>query len=525
MQNVTTKAAAGRGFKYYYVVLFTFSLLIVIQPVYANNDNEQAPVIENQLGQKSKQELLDIMERLVAQHPEIRKELLEQQNKQPQEGTVSVAKEPKEAAKQQEEEQQPSWVPKVLGLQFNGVYQNVPGFHSPYAGDNSFRTDEGRGHDITHIYGVYLGSQLASTLQAYLDLEMAKGSGVGKGVGLGGVPNGDVLRTGSANLGTGPYVARAYLRYFYTLSDETEKAERGIDQLPGNEPVKRIDIKAGKMSAADDFDQNRYANNTRTQFLNISFINNTAWDYAADTRGYSYGFSVALVQPKWRLALGAYMVPNTANGATFDRQIEKAQGTNLELTLKPNDAGTVIRLLTYLNRARMGNYDDALAIGQAMAAVPSVLVNETAGRTKYGFGLNFEQPIADDGETGIFGRIGWNDGHNETFCYAEVDRHLSLGAQASGVHWGRKEDRVGIAYAVQGLSSEHKEYLAAGGLGMVLGDGRLNYAYEQVLEAYYRVQIGKYLQVSPDFQYIQNPGYNRDRGPAAVYSMRFRMSY
>jgi hypothetical protein len=525
MENVATKAATGRDFKYYYVVLFTFSLLTVLQPAYADSDNEQAPLIENQLGQKSRQELLDIMERLVAQHPEIRKELLEQQNKQPQEATASVAKESKEAVKQQEEDQQPSWVPKVLGLQFNGIYQNVPGFHSPYAGDFSLRTDGGRGHNITHIYGVYLGSQLAPTLQAYLDIEMAKGSGVSKGLGLGGVTNGDVLRVGSENLGTGPYVARAYLRYFYPLSAETEKAERGIDQLPGNEPVKRIDFKAGKMSAADDFDQNRYANSTRTQFLNISFINNTAWDFAADTRGYSYGFVVALLQPKWRLAFGSYMVPTLANGATFDRQIEKAQGSNLELTLKPNDAGTVIRLLTYLNRARMGNYEDALSIGQATSTVPSVLANETEGRTKYGFGLNFEQPIADDGETGVFGRIGWNDGHNETFCYAEVDRHLSLGTQLSGVHWGRKEDRIGVAYAVHGLSSQHKDYLAAGGLGMVLGDGRLNYGYENILETYYRVQVNKYAQVSPDLQYIANPGYNRDRGPAAVISMRVRLSY
>jgi high affinity Mn2+ porin len=525
MEKMATRATVGRGFKLSYAVFFTFILFTIIQPAYADNDSDQSPVIENQLGQKTKQELLNIMERLVARHPEISKELLEQQNNQQQEDPTSVAKEHKEAAKQKEEKQQPSWIPKVLGLQFNGVYQNVPGFHSPYAGDNSFRTDGGRGHDITHIYGIYLGSQLASTLQAYLDIEMAKGSGLGKGVGLGGVPNGDVLRVGSVDLGTGPYVARAYLRYFYPLSAETEKVERGVDQLPGNEPVKRIDIKAGKMSAADDFDQNRYANNTRTQFLNTSFINNTAWDYAADTRGYSYGFVASLVQPKWKLALGAYMVPNTANGATFDRQIEKAQGSNLELTLKPNETGTVIRLLTYLNRARMGNYDDALALGQATSIVPSVLANETEGRSKYGVGLNFEQPIADDGETGIFGRIGWNDGHNETFCYAEVDRHFSLGAQISGVHWWRKEDRVGIAYAIQGLSSEHKEYLATGGLGMVLGDGRLNYGYENIVETYYRVQVNKYAQVSPDFQYIKNPGYNRDRGSVTVYSMRLRLSY
>ena len=425
---------------------------------------------------------------------------------------------------EQKKEELPSWTPKLLGLQFNGIYQNVPGFHSPYAGDHSFRTDEGLGHNITHIYGLYLGSQLAPTLQAYIDIEMAKGSGVSKGQGLGGYVNGDVIRVGSVDLGTGPYIARAYLRYFYPLSAETEKVERAMDQLPGNEPVNRFEIKAGKMSPSDDFDLNRYANNTRTQFFNYAFIYNPAWDEASDTRGYSYGIVAALVHPKWRLAFGLYMMPTSANGSTIDTQISKAQGSNLELTVKPNDLGTVIRLLTYVNQARMGNYDEASATGRDTSSIPDVGADEKPGRTKYGVGLNFEQPLADDGETGLFGRIGWNDGHNENFCYTEVDQHLSLGTQLSGVHWGRREDRFGIGYAVNGLSTQHKNYLATGGLGMLIGDGGLSYGLEQVFEAYYRVQIGKYAQVSPDFQYIANPGYNLDRGPVKVYSMHLRVS-
>jgi len=435
---------------------------------------------------------------------------------------------PEQQQDQQQDQQQarlPLWFPKVLGLQFNGIYQNVPGFNSPYEGAHSFRTDEGQGHNITHVYGVYLGSQLAPTLQVYLDSEMAKGSGVSKGLGLGGYVNGDVIRVGSGDLGTGPYIARAYLRYFSPLSAETEKVERAMDQLPGEEPVKRFEIKAGKMAPSDDFDLNRYANNTRTQFFNYAFLYNPAWDEASDTRGYSWGFVTALVEPKWRLAFGLYMMPTVANGHIFDAQIFKAQGSNLELTLKPNDSGTVIRVLSYLNQGNMGNYDEALAVGYETNSTPSVSADEKPGRTKYGFGLNFEQPLADDGETGLFGRIGWNDGHNENFCYTEVDRTLSLGTQVSGIHWGRSEDRVGIAYAVNGISTQHKDYLAAGGLGFIIGDGKLNYGLEQIFEIYYRVQIGKYVQVSPDFQHVINPGYNRDRGPANVYSMRLRMSY
>ena len=506
---------------FFVIILFTIS-----QSAYADTDSGQSALDETQLGQKSKQELLDIMQRILTQHPEIKKELSEQQKDPPAvvpEKAVETA--PAEQQPEQKPEGQATWIPKLLGMQFNGIYQNVPGVHSPYEGAHSFTTEGGEGHNITHIYGAYIGSQILTSLQAYVDIEMAKGSGVSKGQGLGGYANGDVIRTGSVDLGAGPYVARAYLRYYYALSSETEKMERGQDQLPGDEPISRLEIKAGELSVADDFDLNSYADNTRTQFLNYSFINNTAWDYAGDTRGYSYGFVISLFQPKWRFSFGSYQMPTFANGNIFDEHILQAQGSNLELTLKPDDVGTVIRLLTYLNQGRMGNYSDAIAIGNATSSVPDVRADEKPGRTKYGFGLNFEQPLTDNGETGLFGRLGWNDGHNETFVYTEVDREASLGVQISGIHWWRDEDHLGIAYAVDGLSSEHRDYLADGGLGMLLGDGKLNYGLERILETYYRIQIGKYVQISPDFQYIIDPGYNRDRGPAAVYSMRVRLSY
>ncbi|MBF0458637.1 MAG: carbohydrate porin [Nitrospirae bacterium] len=423
------------------------------------------------------------------------------------------------------QDQLPLWFPRLLGLQFNGIYQNVPGLRSPYAGQNSFNTDGVFGHDLTHIYGIYLGGQLAPALQFYFDYEMAKGEGVSGGHGLGGYTNGDVIRVGAADIGSGPYVARAYFRYIVPLGDETEKVERAPDQLAGSEYINRLEIKLGKMSPSDDFDLNRYANNTRTQFLNYAFMYNPAWDEATDTRGYSYGVMAAIVQPKWRLALGFYMMPAYANGARMDTQVFQAQGSNLEFSFKPNDYGTVIRVLTYLNRARMGNYNEAAAVGRNTASTPDVFADEKRQRTKYGFGVNLEQPLADDGQTGLFGRLGWNDGHNENFCYAEVDQHLSVGTELSGTHWGRAEDRAGMAYAVQGISKEHRDYLAAGGLGMLLGDGALNYGPEQILELYYRVQIGKFVQITPDYQFIANPGYNRDRGPASVIAMRLRVSY
>ncbi|MDR3579457.1 MAG: carbohydrate porin [Oryzomonas sp.] len=420
----------------------------------------------------------------------------------------------------------PDWFPKLLGGQFNGVYQNVPPFHSPYVGPNSFTPTRGQDwRDSTQTYGVYLGSQITSTLQAYLDVELFRGNGVSDGVGLAGNVNGDVVRAGSSNLPKSPYVARMYLRYYIPLSSETEKVERAMDQLPGDQPVSRWEVKAGRLALTDDFDQNRYANNNRTQFLNYDFLFNTSWDYAADTRGYSYGITTALYQPRWRLALGVFMEPNTVNGAVYDWMNTQELGYNLELTLKPNNAGTVVRLLTYFNEARMGDYNAALALGQSTSSVPSLLNVEKQGGTKYGFAVNFEQPLADEGETGIFGRLGWNDGTHETWAYVESDRHASLGGQINGVHWGRKEDCIGLAYGISGLSTQHKDYLKAKGIGMLLGDDGLNYGLEQVFEAYYRVQLGPYVQITPDFQLIQNPGFNKDRGPAEVYGLRTHVSF
>jgi hypothetical protein len=417
----------------------------------------------------------------------------------------------------------PSWAPKLLGAQATGIYQYMPTFNNPYEGSKSLTYDSGLGRQLTQTYGVYFGSQLTDYLQAYLDVEMFRGKGISEGLGLGGYTNGDVIRAGPANLGEDPYLARLYLRYLIPLSEETEIAERGMDQLPSREPTSKIEIKAGKMAPTDNMDWNRYANNQRTQFFNYAFLFNTAWDYASDTRGYSYGISVAVVHPSWRLAWGSYMTPTTSNGYYMDKQIYRARGDNIELTLRPNEFGTVISFLAYLNWGRMGDYGEALALAKATSTTPDVHANEKPGHIKYGFGINLEQPLADNGETGLFARAGWSDGHTSAWSYTEVDQHLSAGLQVSGVHWRRTEDRFGIGYSIQGLSVPHRDYLAAGGIGMLIGDGNLNYGNEQIFEVYYRIQLGRFVQLTPDFQYIWNPGFNRDRGPVTVYGLRLRI--
>lgn len=428
------------------------------------------------------------------------------------------------AEREPDSEWPPAWWPQVLGGQVTVIDQRVLPFHSPYADVNSFKANGDE--QISHSYGFYLGAQITPSLQAYLDTEMIRGAGISRATGLGGFTNGEVIRQGSVDLGENPYIARGYLRYVVPLDTETRIVRREMDHVPGQESVRRLEFRVGKLAVTDTFDLNRYANSARTQFMNWALSNNTAWDFAADTRGYTNGVEAAWVTPRWGLRVGSYQMPTRANGNVFDEDVLHARGDNLELTIAPNESGTVIRLLSYVNQGRMGVYRHALRhAAETGETPPSISEDDRPGRLKYGFGLNVEQPLADEGETGLFLRLGWNDGRTEDFAFTEVDRALSAGAQLSGIHWGRPEDRVGIGYVVHWLSPAHRAYLAAGGSGFMLGDGRLDYAPEQILETYYRWQVFRYAQAGPDFQFIQNPGYNQDRGPAYVVSFRVRLAF
>jgi hypothetical protein len=416
------------------------------------------------------------------------------------------------------------WHPYLLGTQVNVIGQDLRPMRSPYEGPNSLAA---RGDSkISHAYGVYGGVDAGHGVQAYLDVEMVRGKGISRVVGLAGPTNGDVLRQGTVDLGSGPYVARAFVRYTRSFSGRLrDTLNAGPDQIPGTLSSERLEITAGKFAVSDLFDINRYANSTRLQFLNWSLFQNTAWDFAADTRGYSNGVAIAWVHPVWTIRAGSFQMPKQANGNVFDSDLLRARGDQAELILTIPRTGTTGRILGYVNHARMGNYAEALAIGASLRQPPDIAANDRSGREKYGFGLNLEQPLTDEGETGVFARFGWNDGKNESFAFTEVDRHLSAGAQISGVHWGRANDRIGLAGVREGIVPVHRTYLAAGGVGFLLGDGRLAYGPEQILEGYYRLQTGRYLQLSSDLQSIRNPGYNRDRGPALVGSLRANFRY
>lgn len=414
--------------------------------------------------------------------------------------------------------------PFFLGAQATLIGQHLSPFSSPYSGPHSF-TGSGDAQ-LSQSYGLYLGYGVTKRLQFYLDIEMVRGGGIGQVVGLGGPTNGDVLRQGSADLGEDPYVARAFVRYLVPLGGSAlDTIARAQDLVPLVVPSARLELTAGRLALSDVIDLNRYANSTRVQFMDWGLFNNTAWDFAADTRGYTNGFVIAWLHPIWALRLGVFMMPTYANGNVLDTDIRQAHGDNLELTVTPNGGWIVMRFLAYVNHARMGRYSVAIDSAESSGMPPNIVADDAPGRRKTGFGLNAELPLADGGATGLFLRAGWNDGTRESFAYAESDASLSAGLQASGLRWGRPLDVAGVALMGNGLSGVHREYLALGGLGFMLGDGRLSYAPEGVVEAYYLLQLGTLVQVSPDLQFIANPGYNRDRGPAFVQSLRLRVAY
>jgi high affinity Mn2+ porin len=420
--------------------------------------------------------------------------------------------------------------PMLLGAQYSFIEQWQSDLTSPYAGPLSLHPDGDR--QGTHTIGFYTGWAPAPWVQLYFDTEKFMGAGVSGATGLGGLTNGDVIRAGVSGLKKQFYVARAYARFMLPLSGSgLTTVARGQDQLPGTEADRRLELKVGQMAVPDDFDRNRYAGSARTEFLNWSLWQNTAWDYAADTRGYTDGVMAAYISPTWSLRYGIYRMPLFANGQTMET-LNRANEQDLELTLSPPPLGTVVRLLAFRNTARMGDYAQALAAAAATGTVPDVAADAENGRHKTGYGLNLEQPLADGGDSGVFMRWGWNDGHTEDFAFTEVDRLASAGGQLSGVHWQRSDDRLGVGLAIEGLSAAHREYLEAGGCGFLLCDARLDYTPEHVFEAYYRASwtlgygpVAMRVQLSPDFQYIQNPGFNQDRGPVRFYALRLHLEY
>jgi carbohydrate-selective porin OprB len=324
-----------------------------------------------------------------------------------------------------------------------------------------------------------------------------------------------------------PYLAQFMLRQIIPLSGEHEDSDRDELNLATSLPVRRIDMRVGKFDMEDFFDLNTWGSDSHLQFLNWTVDGNGAYDYAADTRGYTDGVLVEYDDHWWTVRFAEAMMPKTANGRYLDADIARARAENLELEARgkriAHRSGTV-RLLSYLNHGNMGNYEDSIReFLDGKSPTPEIIATRQQGRHKYGFGLNFEQEITP--QVGIFGRLGWSDGRNESFAYSEDDRTVEFGGLAQGSLWHRKNDRAGVALVGNGIVAAHQQYLALGGLGFVLGDGALTYGHERIAEAFYTAHLWRGFFASYDFQRIDNPGYNQARGPVAVSTLRFHTDF
>jgi high affinity Mn2+ porin len=393
--------------------------------------------------------------------------------------------------------------------QFTGIAQYHGSFHADYSGQNSLSSEPESPFSVTST--LYLGVRLWEGGELYVNPEMSGGSGFSLTRGVAGFPNGEVYRVDDVKPKV--FLARAFLRQRFRLSDShVESLVSDLNQIAGEVPSSRLDVTAGKFSLTDVFDDNVYSHDPRTQFMNWALWAPGAWDYAADTRGYNWGIAMQLVLPRWALNFAAVLVPTTANGPNFDPHVGEAHSLNLELVKPFNLIAMTGRLhvIGFWNQANMGSYQEAINDAKASGEAPDLL-HTRSYRSKFGAALGLEQPLSD--AVGLFARLSWNDGATETWAFTEIDRSAHVGALIRGHAWNRSDDNIGIAYVANALSIDHSDYLSMGGYGFIIGDGRLNYNLEQIVECFYSARLFPSFWLSLDNQLIINPAYNKDRGP------------
>jgi high affinity Mn2+ porin len=406
--------------------------------------------------------------------------------------------------------------------QINFVFQAHPDFHALYSGTNSLSARAE--HATSRVLTLYTGYQLGNHTEALFDLESAGGRGISDALGMAGFTNVDVVRNPS--LGSKPYVARAMLHQVFALSGKNEDdSERTPISILPKLPERRFELRVGKMSMADYFDVNSVGSDSHLQFLNWTAVNDGAYDYAADTRGYTVAAMAEYHDHNWGVRFAEALMPKVANGPKLDFNLARARSENIEIEFRPElqkERKTAIRLLSFINHANMGSYREAVqAFLSGIDPQPSIEAHRKQGRIKYGFGLNAEQEITKT--IRVFGRLGWNEGQNESFAYTEVDQGVEAGADWRLEQWRRSNDKIGVAVISNGISRLHQLYLALGGNGFLLGDGRLTYGREDILETYYNAHVWRGVYFSPEVQWAAHPGYNKDRGPVVVPGLRLHV--
>jgi len=400
------------------------------------------------------------------------------------------------------------------------VNQSKLSFSAPYSGGNSLSTESENRTSITST--LYLGARLWKGASFFLNPEIAGGSGLSSVLGLASATNGETFRIGSAEPKI--YIARLFYRQVFEvkLKNNPERYiinSSDLNQIHEKSPTAYFAYTIGTVSIADYFDDNKYSHDPRTQFMSWGLMSNGAYDYAANTRGYTPSVVLEYVTPAHEFRYGLSLLPKIANGNDMEWDISKSSAHVLEYThrYKIKKREGALRILSFLNTTRMGNYRESIAISPIQPDINSV---RQFGNIKFGFAINAEQEFSND--IGGFLRASWNDGNNETWAFTEIDHSFSTGISIKGAKWKRPKDVLGIAYVASGISNPHREYLAAGGKGFMLGDGSLNYALEHLTEINYSTEIiPSHFYVSGVYQMIVNPGYNIDRmGPVNVFSLR-----
>ena len=390
---------------------------------------------------------------------------------------------------------------------------------APYTGTNSLTNTDETASTVTAT--IFWGTKLWGGAALYINPEIAGGKGISSAKGIAGFVNGEAFRVGDPSPKI--YPARVFFQQTFNLTYEEEYIGEVANDVYKTRSKKYIDLVVGRFSIADYFDNNSYSHDPRSQFFNWGLMSNGGWDYPANVRGYTYGFVLEYGSPTWKIRAASVLVPTTANGNDMDFKYGKANSNVIEFE-KPFSfikRTGIVRLLAFYTNGMMGNYNTSIAQSPIN---PDITSTRQYGRNKYGFGINIEQELSDN--VGLFARASWNDGHNETWAFTEIDRSISLGLSINGSGWKRKNDVLGIGTVINGLSEPHKNYLKAGGYGFIIGDGQLNYGAEWVTELFYKGNIfSDAFFITPNIQVAVNPGYNMDRGPALVIGARAHIAF
>ena len=404
--------------------------------------------------------------------------------------------------------------------QLTYVEQGYPAFHSPYQGANSL-TGANQIQNTTSATA-FVGYRPWDGTEIYINPELMQGFGLNNTLGVAGFPNGEAQKSDFPMPRLD--IARLIVRQTFGLGGEQEAVEDGPNQLAGKQDISRITVTAGRFAVLDIFEGNTYSHDPRVDFLNWNMYCCGSYDQTMDKIGYTWGAAAELNQKSWAFRAGYFLVPTVSNVNSYDTHIfERGEYIGeLELRYSLFSQPGKLRLMGWANIANMGSYADALAMPVSTPNYPDITQTRQV-RTNYGFVVNMEQAITSD--LGIFSRASWSPGLVEIIGWTDCDESLSFGTVLKGSAWGRPDDKIGVAGVVEGLSPIARAYFAAGGLGILIGDGQLNYRPEQILEAYYAYSLNKWATLTIDYQFIANPGYNADRGPVSVFSGRLHAQF